>query len=259
MRGRSVGDGWDDLVDYDADRNGQVDGDASGRVNFQPSTAQPWLRAGQPPWHLWGNTQRIVVIMQTFAEPLPQQIQLIKVAYKRPETWNWLFSARLLSGEPSVAFLQQVTVEFDLTVGIGRSAIQIAGPGQFVGNGFNAFERYQFVWGPAAGAFPRNAHIYTTEVLAPNRRFSRDPPFEDQDGNAVPPAQSATTIRSIVAQDIQLNARVSAVTLPGDASIGLPVEVEVSASFAPMTHVRPDWYLQAPDEMVFAGGETQGK
>jgi hypothetical protein len=37
------------------------------------------------------------------------------------------------------------------------------------------------------------------------------------------------------------------------------IVVEVAAFLAPKTHVRPDWYRDGPNEIVFAGSEVEGK
>jgi hypothetical protein len=236
---------------YDDD-DGQVDGDSSGRVDFTPNTAQPWLRSGMPPWHLWGNTQRI----QTVVETLPTQQfrqgntgQLLKIAYKRPETWHWVLYAKLLAGPDNTpTFFSTIFVNWELVVGVGRSIVPMVGGGlsQFG----RSFERFTFQWGPTNGSFPAGREIWTSAALTPNREFNTDPPFEAETG----------TIDQIVAQDIQLSCRVSALTILANvAAVGQPVEVEVSAAFAPKSHVRPDWYRRAPPELAFPGDEIEGR
>lgn len=45
---------------FDGEDYGQVDGDSSGAVQFERRGAGiPWARNPMPPWHLWGNTQRV--------------------------------------------------------------------------------------------------------------------------------------------------------------------------------------------------------
>ena len=242
------------------DDDGQVDGDFAGSVNFTPNTAQPWLRSGMPPWHLWGNTQRITTVVETggvFRQGQPGQ--LVKVSYKRPETWQWLFHAKLISGpENTATFFSTVFVVWDLTIGVGRSAIQMVGTTDRFGR--QSFERFDFQWGPVVTEFPVGAKIYTSQVLAPNRFFTTETPGSDQTGNAVAGNQSASTIEQIVAQDIQLQCRVVALTVPANlAALNQPVEVEVSAAFAPRSHVRPDWYRKGPAEIAFPGDEIEGR
>ena len=124
---------------------GQFDDDGGPQpiANFVPAGAgQPWLRGGMPPWHLWGNSQRIVAPVQdsSLAARTNSPGQLVKISYKRPETWHWIFAAKLLSGPDGTVTEQlQVEVAFDLTIGIGRSNIilQSAPP-----NLDKAFEQY---------------------------------------------------------------------------------------------------------------------
>ncbi len=265
--------------DYDDEEQldfGQNDGDTSApafadqAAAFQPSKpGQPWLRAGIPPWHLWGNSQQITTLVQNPSAILAARTstggQLVKIAYGRPETWHWLFAVRFISGPQSVGVdsSAQIAVYFNLSVGIGRAAIQIAHdpnqPAPPARGG--AFERFTVQWGPLAG-FPRGIVLYSSQVLAPNRDYRTDPPFPNQDG--FPVAGAFVTgpgfIDQVVAQDLQLTCDVEAVgAIPTDPAIGQPVVVEVSAQFAPKNHIRPDWFLNAPDEAVFAGAETGGK
>jgi hypothetical protein len=241
---------------------GQVDGDEGPQpvANFAPNTAQPWLRSGIPPWHLWGNTQKIDITIQTLAAgvpALPSAGQLVKIAYKRPESWNWILSARLLSGPVADFAGITITVLYDLTIGIGRSTIQM----QNIPNAIFAsksFEMHQFVLG-VGDPFPIGAQIWTTQSLAPSRNFRTDFPFGNTTGNAVPPDESASVVDRIVAQDIQLSCRVYAITGISDVALGQPVQVEVSAQFAPASHVRPDWYRQGPEEVSFPGEEVEGR
>ena len=245
--------------DIDDESFGQVDGDSAvGAVafpnqvaRFQPSSpGQPWLRSPLPPWHLWGNTQNVVTPVETVGQPREGFTQqLLKASYKRPETWHWLFAARLLSGPDNTpTFFTRIFVRFNLTVGIGRSAIVIASD---VTRTFfvRPFEEFIFQWGPVGTAFPIGAQIYSTESLAPSRSFQADGPAAD-----------GQPVSEIVAQDLQLVAQVSALTVAGNvAAVGQPVTVEVSAQFAPKTHVRPDWsQTRAPHEIAYAGAETGG-
>lgn len=262
--------------DENDDSFGQSDGDGSvgadfpsGVAEFRPGSAgQPWLRAALPPWHLWGNSQRLTATFGAGTGLVPQTGQLVKISYKRPESWHWLFSARLVEGPDSAGGIPApigalVTVSFGLTIGIGRSQISMtAGDTPPFGRSAG-FETFSFRWGPVTGAFPRNVHLYSTEVLAPNRFFSSDVPT-DQSGNAIPGiapgllSQSASRIQQVVAQDLQVDCVVRALALPGDAAFGLPVTVELSAAFAPKTHLRPDWQQKVPPEIAFAGQEVGG-
>lgn len=216
----------------------------SDRRFVQPqfaSAGQPWLRQGTPPWHLWGNLQPITVNAGGFAAPtFNQETQLAKVAYKRPETFHWLFVARLISINPVPAGIQEagVQVDFDLTVGLGRSTTKLT-----------SFEQFRWLWNDtfAGGNIPRTrfALMYSTQVQAPLREYNLVAP---------PASQQPNVIDQLVAENIQLQVRV--------ADIGnyvYTLEMEVSAYFAPKTHVRPEWYCDAPPEVTFPGDEIGGR
>lgn len=235
------------------DDDGQHDGDRSfGNSPFARSMrAAPWMSA-EPPWHMWGNSQTITVPMETTGavrNGIAQQ--LIKISYKRPESWHWIFQAKLISGPDNTApFFSRIFVHFNLTVGIGRSfqRMTFGGGPWFAGP---AFEDYIFRWGDP-DPFPAGATIWTTQALAPSRTF---------DPRGQIPVPDGTPVEQVVAQDIQLEAQVVALTVGGNvAAVGQPCVVEVSAQFAPKTHVRPDWYQpEAPHESLFGGDEVGGR
>lgn len=225
-----------------------------------------------PPWHLWGNSETFRVPVQSSAAAARPATsgQLIKVAYGRPETWHWVLAAKLIEGPASPVNQTQLEVSFDLTVGLGRSAILLSAAQGNVTNQNRAFETFFFQWGPVATAFPRGAQLYSTQVLSPNRLFRSDAPFPDQTGNptaasdAVAPAFATAffppLIEQIVAESIQLQCRMTALAAPGSASIGQNVTVEVQGMFAPKTHVRPDWFqIGEPPAKQFPGKEVPGR
>lgn len=211
---------------------------------IQPQFAgagQPWLRAGTPPWHMWGNLQPFTVAAGGFAQPtFNQQQQLLKVAYKRPETFHWLFFARLISVDPVPSGIQEagVQVDFDLTVGLGRATTKLESFEQF---------RWRFNDTFAGGNIPRTrfAFMWSTQVQAPLRVY---------DLVAPPASQQPNVVDQIVAENIQLEVRI--------ADIGnyvYQMQMEVAGYFAPKTHVRPDWYCDAPPEVTFPGDEIGGR
>ena len=235
--------------------SGQYDGDGPFSRSM---SALPAFFGGTPPWHLWGNTQQIETVVA-----LPSGIsgvaanpgvgQLVKVSYKRPTAWNWIFSSKLIAGPPGGSLTTNVaiSVEFELTIGIGRSMImmapQVISPSS--GTFSPPFERHSFVYGTQ---FPRNAQIWSTKTTSPSRTFIGDvvgtPPIAD----------APTVVDNIVAQDIQLVTRVYATAEPPNTAIGALVSVEVSAEFAPLVHVRPDWFNEGPNESRFGGNEIGG-
>lgn len=233
-----------ELDGYDDD-DAQMDGEAyapafAGQAaQFQPASAgQPWLAQPQPPWHMWGSTQQQIINPASGGASSPlvggPAAQMCKVSYGRPETWHWVFSAKLIAGPDTNAVGEHVilVVHWDLIIGIGRASIIIPD-----------FDQYQFDWNDGA-AFPANRHIWSTQTISPGKTFTAPPPT---------PA-GTSLVDSFVAQDIQLQARcvLQELSIPS-----APVTVELSAQFSPKNHIRPDWYLppETPPEAMFAGKE----
>ena len=179
------------------------------------------------PWLLWGNSKIIEAFYTgTFSTTVATQ-QLNRIGYMRPESWHWLFSARILEATyaggtpPQVG--QSIDVYFDLTVGIGQTALTIEG-----------FEHYQF---NATALNALQGFIYSSTVFGPSRVQG-----------AVDPLLNEFT--NIVAQDIQLNAR--CVYLLGGTH-GDSAKLEIKTFWAPIAHIRPEWSLGE-----FPGGEDKG-
>jgi hypothetical protein len=215
----------------DDDGYGQVDGDYAAHasfVHYNPvSAGQPWLRAGMPPWHMWGGTQTFVLPFGTDF----QSQQLARCSYKRPESWHWLFQAKLIAAPGVPSSDASVLIFFDLIVGLGRTQVVLP-----------AFETYLFRWTTVTA--PIGELKYSNRVFGPARLDSVTPDARDN------------TIDEIVAQDIQVSARA---LFGGNVALGSTATMEVSAFFSPKTHVRPDWMLAGPPEVRFAGGEDGGR
>lgn len=230
----------DDFDDY-----AQVDGDASAAVAFVPNAAAPWLREGVPPWHMWGNSQTLRVNAETTDTPAPVSSgQLVKVSYKRPETWHFLLSARIINA-PEVTLENElaITVFFDVISGVGRSQSQLL-----------TFETFSWGWVQNQPP-PYSKVLWTQQVQTPALRMV----FDSDSGEYVDDPNSVRVFNELVGQDVQVNCRVAFFMRginEGDQSFA---DVEVSAYFAPKTHVRPDWFVQGPPEVMFPGAETQGK
>lgn len=231
---------------YDDDY-AQVDGDASGAVQFQGAGGgQPWMREGTPPWHMWGNSQIIRVNAETTDTPAPVASgQLAKVSYKRPETWHFLLAARIVNA-PRVTIENELllTVRFDIITGIGRSQTQLP-----------TFET--FSWGWIQDQDPPTAKLlYTQQVQTPALRMV----FDSDEGVYVDDPNSVRIFNELVGQDIQINCRVSFFMRGINEGDQSTADVEVSAFFAPKTHIRPDWLIHnAPAELQFPGAEIQGR
>lgn len=231
------------------DDDGQVDGD------FQPAAspfarsmqAQPWLRAGQTPWHMWGNAQTIELFLPADVSSVPAtKGQLTRIAYGRPETWNWLFTARVLSADNAdVDEPLQISIIWELTVGIGRAMQQNLG-----------FDSWALVWGnpPVFPSLigPRGTLLWATTtyqatIIRPGFGFD-------------PALQPRNEIRDIVAQDIQLNVRAVLSSPVTPRTNDKRATLEIGAQWAPSTHIRPDWLrLDVPPEAQFPGSEIEGR
>lgn len=201
-------------------------------------------QATVPPWHLWGNTQLITTRVQLGGPgilPQPNMNTLCRVAYGRPETWHWVFQARLVSGPNNTpGSTLNVLVNFNVALGVGRSNLQIAGN---VGTQSRPLESFTFIMGPASPGFPANAQLFST-----GGKYARLMSSEA--------IATEFEVQQIVADTIVCEVNVTSSADAGNVlALGQPVQVEVSAQFAPIAHVRPDWYELEP---VFSG-ETEGR
>lgn len=180
-------------------------------------------KMGVVPWHLWGGS-KTVIVPHSLALIEESTTQLTKVAYGRPESWNFLFGARIIDVS-DVTDAGSIEVKFDVTVGVGRDNYTI-----------KAFEHYIFVWSPPPNLAPP-VDKYSTEVETPVRSDSATTP-------------NPGICRTIVAQDINVQARV---TFSGGAVPNKTAQVEVYNFWAPVNHLRPEWYLGR-----FPGAEIGG-
>ena len=210
--------------------------------------AQPWLQSqGEPPWHMWGNSQTIEVVLPSgLATFSPQQrSQLTRVSYGRPETWHWLFTARIVEADDAEENEPlTLSIIWELTVGIGRSMQQNLG--------FDAWTRS---WGAPTyptNSAPRGALLWATQT------------YQQPLGRQIfvaPDVEPPNLIDEIVAQDIQLNVRAALSSPVTPRTNNKRVVLDVGAQWAPKTHVRPDWYQLdgTPLEAQFPGGEVGGR
>lgn len=217
---------------------GQIDGDGGGPSPFAVSYGeQPWLRSGVPPWHMWGNTIAVSQTLSAGSNTDQQSGQLIKIAYFRPETWHFILSMRLLRATAApLGTLVQVSAVFDLTAGIGRSIFQT-----------NSFETLLFRW------------ENTTAPLGVLWATRANAPALVQSNVTVPLPADVRPVEQIVGQDIQMNFRASLSLAGAIAGHPYSYDAEVSAFFAPKSHIRPDWFRQGPPELRFAGAEVGGR
>lgn len=228
---------------FQFDDDAQVDGDASGAANFHaPSLGTPWLRGGMPPWHMWGGSVEMTIdsVGLDPDHPSLNAQQVVRINYKRPETWSFFFGARLLGSTPTTGGVF-IAVVFDLLLGTGRSVFQTLQP--IATNPFNTLGFCKLLWSLNPGDVPlAQPSKYTTRV--------NSPPLDDRDATSVQP------IEWVGAQDIQVGVRM--IVLPVLVPTPFVYRAEAHAYFAPRTHVRPDWMQEGPPEMQFQGSEIGG-
>lgn len=222
---------------------GQFDGDGPFAARFGQ---QPWLRGNMPPWHMWGNVQQIGPITPTFSDspnPIPSNGQLCRVSYKRPESWHWLFAARIVTAPIMVATNDAaIDIYWDVITGLGRATQQMI-----------TFDHFRWTWIHPTRPTPPFEHVmWATSSLTPALDYLGAPSF------AADPS-TRRVVNQIVAQDIQLNVRVQ-FFMRGSQVLDAPAVVEVAGFLAPKTHVRPDWLRNdVPDEAQFPGAEVEGR
>jgi len=183
---------------------------------------------GYPPWLMWGTNHQV---RATTTLGLGQGVftqQLARIDYARPDSWQFLFWAQLndfvgLAGSFCDVF-------FDLTIGLGRSAVQVA-----------SFEHFRW---EHDGTLPtKGSVIFSTQAQGPLRFADDEVPNLIDDF----PAQSINCVcRAVVGVGSGAN---------------VLADLTVAAMFAPKTHVRPEWFksnLPQGDATRFRGGEQAG-
>lgn len=236
---------------YDDD-DGQVDGDYVGAATM-PTFARyrgevPWGRANDAPWKMWGTTETFRAPLTTqplSVGPIPaprDTHQLGRVAYKRPESFRFLFHARIVEAPASPGPVVDgefvnLTVVWEIITGVGRTqSIQ------------DEFARVNWLY--ADGPAPTGRVKWLTQTNSP-------PLLEDTSGLVL---TSTTPVQVIVGEDIQCRAFVHAFTPETWFTPGAVAVVEVTALFAPNVHQRPDWFHpDGPIEQVFPGDEIGGR
>jgi len=168
-----------------------------------------------PPWHMWGSTVESTILTTGPTGIVQSSQQIARVDYGRPETWAFLLSAQVNSY--SLASLFSVLFNFKIVVGIGRSTYQINVPQVEIIN-----------VGPGNGWF-------CTSFVAPKRLQSA-------------PETTDTYVTEFPAQSIQCSC-----TTQLNAVNASTAQVSMTGQFAPVNHIRPEWYLGQ-----FSGNEQAG-
>lgn len=182
-----------------------------------------------PPWHMWGTTQVGLMTGVALVSSDVQLPQFVRVDYKRPETWTFLFWVQLQGATADVPVA--VNFDFNVILGVGRSSAII-----------EPFKRVQFPIAETTAANINAVH-----------------PFRFGTRVEVPLLDPADTVANLVeyfpAQDITIAGRA---TSTGSIGAGNELRFEMGAFVAPRSHVRPDWFEGDPS-VQFLGAETGGK
>lgn len=187
---------------------------------------------------MWGSSLQIPVATGGFTAGEVTQ-QLSRISYARPETWSFLFAARLIAAARNNPVQMTITVDFVLNLGIGRSSLDVDDRAPTVTTARPAFCRLAWSIGGAA-VIPIGGLKWTSTVPSP-------PLDESRSLGAV-----EYPVTHFPAQDIQCSARV---TFRLGAPAVATATVQVHSYFAPRTHVRPDWFA---DKNMFRGNEIGG-
>lgn len=191
------------------------------------------------PWQMWGTSS---VVQSNQRGSVSQQ--LARVNYSRPETWAFFLGARIVGLNNETALNNvSIAVQWQIMIGTGRDVFQtptLAGPSGLAIP--PTVQPFAFMcWRDIPPSTPVDAIPF-------NPRFtteSRSAPLDDADETSVFP------LKWFVAQDIQCTALVTQ-----SSNIIVDCSVELTSFFAPLHHVRPEWF--ADDEAARFRGHEQG-
>jgi hypothetical protein len=222
----------------------------AGAVLVAPGCAMETERIMPPsdliPWKLWGDSASIPLSAQVGGAPEPtQSAQLVNINYRRPETWAMFFFAEILNANPSVALgTVVVNVDFEIIFGVGRTRfVTRPFPGRTVGSASQmGFQRFSWL---------RNAGDNIAQFSNKWSQSGLSPLLNEND-----PASTRERVEYITAQTIQCSAQASIAGLGGPPGPPQLITVSVGAFFAPLSHVRPDWFREEGTQ--FAGAEIGG-
>ena len=193
------------------------------------------------PWTLWGKTEVLELRQIPPIRTATTTTQLVKVNYKRPESWRFFLAAQLLTGDPVPGPVTAVVVaRYLLSVGIGRSSFTTQ-PND-VGNNGSAIAFGEFRWSIPPGAVPGDpnqfGNVKWTTVVS-------TPPLDD-----TAPTPVRKDVDVIVSEDIQIQGEAFVLVFPVAT---WKCTISMTAYVAPNVHVRPDWFVR-----MFKGGELGG-
>ena len=72
--------------------------------------------SGLAPWHLWGNSQSLTFTQVASVNNPPTTQQLVKIAYRRPETWTFLFYLQITNATPCVFIMPSFTFKRSISI-----------------------------------------------------------------------------------------------------------------------------------------------
>lgn len=202
-----------------------------GEVGDEMTQGVPSGMTGPAPWKMWGSSVQLETASTVTSE------QIVSIDYRRPETWRFLLYCRLLDGQIGGAG-QDFQVDFFVNMGVGRSMFQTAIGAVFPQGQFATFG-FTVPAGQRPGNQPNNNKWTTVVRTPPTSDGAVGGPFFER-------------CETIVAQTIQCTARFT------NAGVAGVARAEVGAFFVPNVHIRPDWFMQAPNHLKFKGGETNG-
>lgn len=182
---------------------------------------------GIKPWHLWGGDAAFDIGGDSPAS-IQGTTQIARVNYGRPETWRFLAFAQLdaLPNPPAPQANAPLVVIYNLTIGVGRTVLQLPAVILGFGQGSTTLAQGQVAYGQV---IPSQGQL-----------------VQAQDGSAI--AAVSSNSETFVASDIQVNVTAEWLIIPAPSA-----RVRCSVLFAPNVHVRPEWF-----ERRFPGDEQIG-
>lgn len=170
------------------------------------------------PWHMWGSSELVDVIGgPPGAIPTGKQ-QLAQINYGRPDSWRFLLQMQITDVSGSIG-AANFDLEWILTVGLGRTIIKM-----------DPFSTFTVI--PADFTVGKTITVGSVEL--PSENAAR---------------VEANVINEFPAESIQIDTRFSF-----DQANTARAHVRLTALFAPVTHIRPEWHLHE-----FPGKENTGR
>jgi hypothetical protein len=195
-----------------------------------------------PPWHLWGQNAPVAV---NLTRKIETSQQLVRVNYKRPESWRFLAYAQIINihgpyaqagslGDPPVTDIALfVAFEFALGVGLGKTTLRGAPTGiPAVFDLKPGLINFKIPIGSAIGAM-----AFSTSANAQNQ-------VAGDMATAITPLMD-----QFPASEIQVSATVAALMVHD-----YTIDLNVGCLVAPISHTRPEWHMGQ-----FSGDEHTGK